>query len=86
MSKPRSPIGRMIDAACGVPDDGFRSAMIRICCPKCKREKSAHRDATDPTGAFTVEFECPACRPDGFDGSPRYFDAQGHEITPDWSK
>ena len=86
MSGRRSPIEMMIDAACGVTPETMRKLMVRIRCPKCKREKSVKRDGIDPDEAEVMEFPCPACRPDGFEEDPRYFDAQGAEIIPDWRK
>lgn len=74
----------MIDDACGVGSKPPVNGVL-LRCPKCRKEKQSYRDKIDPAGTAVIEMPCPACNPDGFEDCPRYFDAAGKRITPDWA-
>lgn len=81
-----SPIDPMIDEACGYDRSAWENNRVAVRCPKCTRSQFAPRDETDPEGTRIVIYLCPECRPDGFDDCPRYLDAEGVEIIPEWAK
>lgn len=57
------------------------TVLVKLRCPKCKREESMRRDETDPPGTDVVEFLCPECNPSGFE-QIQYFDKEGRTLTP----
>lgn len=75
----RSPIERAVDRACGIPDDWEPPARITLRCPKCKKEKDAALDPTDPPGTVLVLTQCPECVGGDF-GTVDYFDKDGKQI------
>ncbi len=69
--RPRTPIDRMIDAACGIdPDRGY----VILTCPDCDRVKKVVRDETDHPKAAYVSYPCPGCRGES-EPEVEYFDA-----------
>jgi hypothetical protein len=75
----RSPIERMVDQACGIPDDYESPPQVTLRCPKCKKEKQAALDPTDLPGTAVVLTQCPECV-----GNERssvyYFDKSGKQL------
>ena len=79
----RTPIERMIDEACGVPDGWVPTPQkdwILLCCPRCKRSLTVQRTPDDPSRATRLELCCPACISQDVSDShtQRWFDAAGH--------
>lgn len=52
---------------------------IRLCCPKCGREKFVERESTDPAEAEVAILPCPDCGGSDID-CERFFGADGHEL------
>lgn len=75
----RSPIERMVDRACGIPDDYEPPPRVTLRCPMCKREKDAAIDPTDPPGTKLVLTQCPECVGGDF-STVDYFDSNGRQI------
>lgn len=75
----RSPIERMVDSACGVPDDYTPPPRVTLRCPNCKRTMSAAMEKIDPPGTAVVETCCPNCA-----GNERrevfYYDKDGKQL------
>lgn len=81
----RSPIERMIDAACGITEADrveMRRGQITMKCRSCGDTRSAARDASDPPGADTIVFPCPNCRTEPWP-DPVCLDVEGREIAFD---
>ncbi len=82
--KARSPIERMIDAACGYDATDAKPKIYRgfprLRCPKCEREQNTALDKSDPKGAMLVVVCCPKCCGD-FE-EIHYFDKAGNELFP----
>jgi hypothetical protein len=83
--KPRSPLDKMIDRACGLPDGWendpkYNPPQVTLECKKCKKTKRVAKDKTDPEGTARVLMQCPECNPGDFD-EPAYFDNNGKEIV-----
>jgi hypothetical protein len=78
----RSPLERMIDAACG-RDPGWRPTRalqsVTLRCPRCTRCATVPRHETDAPGTAIVEYPCHDCHP-APDEAVHYFDIQGHAI------
>ena len=83
----RSPMERMVDRACGIPDDYEPPARVTLECGKCKRTKSAPLDPTDPPGTARISMLCPECAGgdhslvDYFDAGGRQIDLEGHPMS-----
>lgn len=83
----RSPLERMIDAACKcvkcgrAGEPGSCGCWIKLQCPKCGTSRLTDRDATDPPAAVRLQVQCPYCNPGDFD-EPIYFDALGRQMRP----
>jgi predicted RNA-binding Zn-ribbon protein involved in translation (DUF1610 family) len=75
MSKPLSPIERMIDQATGFRPENY----IKLICPNCKREQLVARNPIDPATATEVHFPCPKHHTNGKQ-LPEYRDAAGNKI------
>lgn len=84
MTRPLSPIERMIDAACGRPPGGKPSPqMITLRCPHCARTKPTTVEPIDPPGTAVIECMCDRCDTGGFKPEVSYYDAQGRQIDID---
>ena len=77
----RTPIQRMVDRACGLPDDWQPSPRVMLECSSCKRTKSAEVDPTDPPGTAKIVMLCPECAKGDF-SMIEYFDKDGKQILP----
>ena len=75
--KPRSPIERMIDEACGYDPTKKppKKEKITLRCPRCGKEKLVDRSTTDPPGTVVIETDCPPCG-----GGITYYDKDGNSI------
>jgi hypothetical protein len=80
--KNRSPIERMVDRACGVPDDYEPPPRVLLECPGCRKTKNIALDQTDPPGTARVLTQCPECVKGDF-SSVEYFNAKGQQIDLD---
>lgn len=75
----RSPIERIVDRACGIPDDYEPPPRVTLECSGCKRTKDAAMDPTDPTGTARVVMRCPECAGGDF-SMVDYFNKDGQQI------
>lgn len=75
----RSPIQQMVDRACGIPEGWEPPARVTLRCPKCKREKDAAIEPTDPKGTTLVVTQCPECVGGDF-STVDYFDKDGKQL------
>jgi hypothetical protein len=86
MTRPLSPIERMIDTACGIapgsrPPPAPRRTIV-LECPTCGEAKMVFfADPIDPPAAVRATFPCGcgACRATEAD-EVHYFDAEGREL------
>jgi len=64
MQRPRSPIERMVDAACGVPESAFQEPKdpVTIVCTSCGAKLVVEREP-DFFDFDTIETTCPQCTP-----------------------
>lgn len=74
----RSPLDRLIDAACGIPNGPPKSVVL--VCQKCKKEKRCRLDKTDPKGTVRIELTCPDCWTDGSFETAIFFNKNGKQI------
>ncbi len=79
----RSPIQRMVDRACGVPDDWEPPARVMLVCTQCHRAKDAELDPTDPPGTAKVVMLCPECARGDF-SMIYYYDKDGKQLLPEY--
>ena len=75
----RTPIQRMVDRACGIPDDYEPPPRVTLECHKCGKTKDAEMDKTDPPGTAKVRMLCPACANGDF-SMIDYFDKNGKQL------
>jgi hypothetical protein len=86
MSRPLSPIERMIDAATGFrPASAPPRPMVTLRCPKCQRTQRVAKHETDPPNTFFVETPCDRKRCDVGGDRPEtmYFDEQNRQLDPE---
>ena len=76
----RSPIEMMVDKACGFDPNAPQPPRVTLRCPKCKKEKDAAMDQTDPPGTAVVLTQCPECVGGDF-STVDYFDKDGKEAS-----
>lgn len=80
----RNPIESLVDHACGIspcvaPVKPLGLVLLR--CPKCKREKRARKEQSDPPDTAVVELCCPECVGSNWE-QIAYYDKGGREILP----
>lgn len=74
----RTALEKMIDEACGIPDD-YVDNSVTLACRICKKKKYARRVDSDPEGTKAVVMTCPDC---GGSTLPlEYFAEDGTKIT-----
>lgn len=81
----RTPLERMIDAACHVDEPAALIPLARLSrtitlrCRVCGDEKLAPRDVTDPAAAAVILSLCPKCGDNGVDDIS-YLDKDGRDM------
>ena len=81
----RTPIERLIDAACQPVAQEAQEDLVTMECSLCGKTKRALRHETDPASAVRVVFPCRECLPSAPpDTRVQYYDAHGTRIIPSW--
>lgn len=75
----RSPVERMVDRACGIPDDWVPPPRVTLECSRCGKKKDVAMDATDPPGTARIRMLCPECAK-GDRSMIDYFDKNGKQL------
>jgi len=75
----RTPVGMMVDRACGIPDDYVPPARVTLECNVCGKTKNAAIDPTDPPGTAKIRMACPECAK-GDSSMIDYYDKDGKQL------
>ena len=78
----RSPLERMVDGACGVPEGFVPPPRITLRCPKCEKEARVLKMRSDPPPAELLVLPCTDCHGPDYE-EWFYYDANGEHITAD---
>lgn len=85
MSRPLSPLDRLIDKACGLEcQKAYRKAFVQVECPSCPAKRTQLPGDGDPVDLDVVKATCPKCMKAGLPATYRLLRHDGSEIEVHW--